>query len=143
MSTLEELGGYRKVVMPDAVSDCPYCGLARHITRVYSVWGAQTDLYMIEHDDETAALGAGCPHEVWEFSSVRDALSCADMRSETHIHWVIDAPYEVNDEGYYACSKCGYPLIEAYADLWDTYQAGYANKPFDYCPHCGAKVVGE
>lgn len=47
-----------------------------------------------------------------------------------------------NPDGYYSCSRCG-ELDNHFAEMWDDYQArGYEGEPpFEYCPHCGARVV--
>ena len=42
------------------------------------------------------------------------------------------------DDWHYECSKCG---IELNDNDMDTMDGG--SKPFDYCPNCGARVVGE
>ena len=51
-----------------------------------------------------------------------------------------DTGYE--PDGYYSCSCCG-ELDDHFAEMWDDYQArDYEGEPpFEYCPHCGARVV--
>ncbi len=46
-------------------------------------------------------------------------------------------------DGYYSCSCCGSELDSPFDEMWDTYQAhNYEGEPpFEYCPHCGARVV--
>lgn len=40
------------------------------------------------------------------------------------------------DEWHYECSKCGEELDDSDMDAMDS-----GVQPFDYCPHCGARVV--
>lgn len=41
------------------------------------------------------------------------------------------------DEWYYECSRCGGELDDSDMDAMDE-----GVKPFDYCPNCGARVLG-
>ena len=53
----------------------------------------------------------------------------------------VDITYNTPDTGrvdgwYYKCSNCGTELDDYYEDSLD-----HGEKPFDYCPYCGARVV--
>lgn len=54
-----------------------------------------------------------------------------------------DTPDGYEQDGYYCCSHCHNELIGSFGYAWDDYQANdyKGESPFDYCPHCGARVV--
>lgn len=45
-----------------------------------------------------------------------------------------------DDAPYYQCSECRYKMDNQYG--WDDYQANQGEKPFHFCPGCGARIVG-
>ena len=71
---------------------------------------------------------------------------CGAIERTCHIEWRddshdTDAGYE--SDGSYFCTACGADLPYLFQECWDDYQAGNYEKPFNYCPSCGCKVVGE
>lgn len=38
------------------------------------------------------------------------------------------------------CSACGHDM-EGFGECLDEWQAGYAEKPFEHCPFCGARIT--
>lgn len=83
----------------------------------------------------------------YEFSPLFDKL--ADTVDPTcRIYW-IDTSHNTPDtgyepDGYYSCSCCG-ELDDTFEYMWDDYQArDYEGEPpFEYCPHCGARIINE
>lgn len=71
----------------------------------------------------------------------------ADIVDPTcRIYWT-DTSYDTPDtgyvsDGYYACSRCG-ELNDSSQYAWDDFQARYyeGEPPFEYCPHCGARII--
>lgn len=81
----------------------------------------------------------------YEFSPLFDKL--ADIIDPTCRIYYTDTSYDTPDtgyvsDGYYACSRCG-ELNDSSQYAWDDFQASYyeGEPPFEYCPHCGARIV--
>lgn len=54
---------------------------------------------------------------------------------------ILDGEYSSWGEWHYTdyiCDKCGYVMNDQ--DGWDSYQAGYDEKPYDHCPGCGRMI---
>ena len=83
----------------------------------------------------------------YEFSPLFDKL--ADIIDPTCRIYYADTSYNTPDtgyvsDGYYACSRCG-ELNDSSQYAWDDFQASYyeGEPPFEYCPHCGARIINE
>lgn len=52
-----------------------------------------------------------------------------------------DTGYE--PDGYYYCSSCKHELNSYVEEAWDDYQANdyEGEPPFEYCPHCRARII--
>lgn len=81
----------------------------------------------------------------YEFSPLFDKL--ADIIDPTCRIYYTDTSYNTPDtgyvsDGYYACSRCG-ELNDSSQYAWDDFQASYyeGEPPFEYCPHCGARII--
>lgn len=69
---------------------------------------------------------------------VKERTCRIEWRDDSHD---TDAGYE--RDGAYFCTACGADLLYPLQECWDDYQAGNYEKPFNYCPSCGCKVVDE
>lgn len=89
-------------------------------------------------------IANGANHS-YEFSPLFDKL--ADIIDPTCRIYYTDTSYNTPDtgyvsDGYYACSRCG-ELNDSSQYAWDDFQASYyeGEPPFEYCPHCGARII--
>lgn len=117
--------------------------------------------------DELRAAGAELDKD--PNASMRDALIKIDLiaNSDNHdykfeplferladiidptceIYWIDTSDGKADKDyvsgGYYSCSHCGCELPVHAAEAWDDYQADdyEGEPPFEYCPHCGARII--
>lgn len=97
--------------------------MAEYIERE-SVYNTLKAMYCDECTDEKCQM---C--EYAEIMFVLDNLPIADVQPVKRGKWL-----HINDDGIIFCSECE---NEAY---WDT---DYGQQLFDYCPYCGARMVGD
>lgn len=92
-------------------------------------------------------IANGSNHD-YRFSPLFDKL--ADIIDPTCQIYYTDTSTNTPDtgyepDGYYSCSHCGCEFGDYASEVWDSYQAGYyeGEPPFEYCPHCGARIIIE
>ena len=64
-----------------------------------------------------------------------EAIAAWNTRAERTCKWELEHSGTLYDK--WRCSKCGYLFVEPRCDQ------GYTDLEPNYCPNCGAKVVGE
>lgn len=101
---------------------CPFCGGEAHIKEVVSACG---NLYTVGCSD-SECMG----YETWLLKPTREeAMAAWNRRAERTCH--MDMTEE--GEGRYRmweCGECGHSCEDVFGS-------------YEYCPHCGAKVVDE
>ena len=115
---------------------CPFCG------------GEAVKLTSIDGFTSIGCLNCNPFYGVMiQATTETEAIAAWNSRAERtcHIEWRddsydTDAGYE--RDGAYFCTACGADLSYPLQECWDDYQAGNYEKPFNYCPSCGCKVIG-
>lgn len=111
---------------------CPFCGGEAELHPTYDMDTNEVDGWFVWCNNDTCE----CKPETWQFFTEAEAIAVWNTRAERTCH--VKASYDTGDvdnrgsnaEWYFAFS-CGCELY------WDE------SEPPNYCPNCGAKVVGE
>lgn len=100
--------------------NCPFCGGEAKVERYWN-----------------GKYGAECADEncsgFWSVSDTeQEAIAVWNQRAERTCH-------NVNQYCNFKCSVCGADFYEDSPDHYPAIENGY----FNYCPNCGARVVGD
>lgn len=105
---------------------CPFCGGEARIFHFSSA--IRDEVWRAVCDKPFCAQGPDGYTEA-------EAIAAWNTRAERTCKWELEHSGTLYDK--WRCSKCGYLFVEPRCDQ------GYTDLEPNYCPWCGAKVVGE
>lgn len=110
---------------------CPFCGGEAELHPTYDMDTGEMDGYFVICRNKNCTVWP----ETDEYLTEAEAIAAWNTRAERTCEMRADGAHCMNGVEFYECRSCGeYACVPT---------AMGKSEPPNYCPNCGAKVVGE